>query len=137
MAKRWSLFVIVLSGFVLSGCLQTEAPKCSDSDVTGLVEQIYAEHIEELKKDNPMAAMYVEMVPKKIVKIDSARAMRYDKEVKLRECKAVAYFENNQSSDIEYTVQLDEQDESQFYVELDLDFLEDLLKSGLWKNILK
>lgn len=137
MGKSFVFGVVMLSVLLLTGCFETKAPMCSDNDVAELVEEIYAEHVEELDNDNPMSAMYIDVLPKKIIKLDSARAVRYDKEVKLRECKAVAYFDNNQTQDIEYTVQLNEQDDTQFYVELDLSFVEDLVKAGLLQNVFK
>ena len=121
----------------LSGCLQQEAPKCSDSDVKELVKEIYAENLVNLQKENPFAAMFIGTLPKKIVRIDSTRPVKYEENIKLRTCKGVAYFEDNRSANIEYTVQLDEKNADQYYVELDLSFLDGLAKQGMMENIFK
>jgi len=44
--------------------------------------------------------------------------------------------ENNITIPIEYTVQLDEKNKEQFYVELKLDFLEDLAEQGMMNQFM-
>jgi len=122
--------------FLLTGCFKSEAPKCSDPKVTQLVEQIYTNQIAELKKSNPLAAVFMAAIPQKIVRIESARPVKYEENIKLRSCKGVAVFEDNRTANIEYTVQLDEKKSDQFYVELKMDFLEGLAQQGMMDMIM-
>lgn len=121
----------------LSGCFKSEAPKCSDPQVVKLVEQLYAQQIEDLKKNNPLAAMFITAMPQKMVRIDSARPVKYDENVKLRSCKGEAVFDDNRTANIEYTVQLDEKNHDQFYVELKMDFIQGLAQQGMMEMMMK
>lgn len=121
----------------LGGCFQSDAPKCSDIKVKTVVKNVYAKQISSLANENPMAAIFADALPKKIVRIDSARPLKYEENIKLRTCKGVAYFDDNRSADIEYTVQLDEKNSDKFYVELKMDFLEDVAKEGILQHMFK
>jgi hypothetical protein len=121
---------------MLGGCFKSEAPKCSDPQVIQLVEQIYEQNIADMAKDNPMFAIIKEAVPSKIVSIDSARPVKYDENIKLRSCKAIAHFDDNRTANIEYTVQLDEKKSDEFYVELKFDFIQGLAQQGMMQQIM-
>ena len=130
---------IALASFLalgLTGCFKSEAPKCSDPEVVKLVEQIYENQMQELQKSNPLAAIFLATLPKRIVAIESARPVKYDENIKLRSCKGVAHFEDNRTANIEYTVQLDEMNGDQFYVELQMGFLEGLAQQGMMNMML-
>jgi hypothetical protein len=130
----WVLPVLLALG--LSGCFKSEAPKCSDKQVVELVEQIYTNQIQELQKSNPLAAVFLAALPKKMVAIESARPVSYDEKIKLRSCKGVAKFDDNRTANIEYTVQLDEKNNDQFYVELKMDFLEGMAQQSMMDMIM-
>ncbi len=135
--KFWQMTALTGLVLTLGGCFKSEAPKCSDKEVVQLVKQIYTEHIGELSKSNPMFMIFAAAIPKKIVKIDSARPVSYDEKIHLRQCKAQAYFDDNRTAPIEYTVQLDEKNSDQFYVELSFEFLQPLAQQGMMQQILK
>ena len=118
---------------MLSGCLNTEAPECSDEDVVGTVKNIYAE-LPEKNKDNPIAGMFMKTLPKSITSLESIRPVSYEENVKLRTCKAQATLENGQTIDIQYTVQSVENDSAQFYVELNTDFIENLMMTNIMNH---
>ncbi|WP_457597008.1 hypothetical protein [Hydrogenimonas sp.] len=126
---HWAVAAALATG--LTGCFKSEAPKCSDPEVVKLVEQIYAEQIAELQKNNPLAGIFLAGLPKKMVSIESARPVKYDENIQLRSCKGVAHFDDNSSANIEYTVQLDEKNKNQFYVELKMDFLEGMAQRSM------
>ena len=135
--KRLYIVSMAASMLMLNGCFKTEAPQCSSEEVTGMVQQIYGKHMKDMGEDNILAQVLFATVPKKISKIDSARAVSYDENIHLRSCKAQAYFESNTTAPIEYTVQLDEKDSDQIYVELKMDFVEDLAQQGMMNQIMK
>jgi hypothetical protein len=60
----------------------------------------------------------------------------YDEKVKMRSCKADVTFENNQTASVEYSVQMDEEDSENFYVELNTEFLQALMQESMMRNIL-
>ncbi len=123
--------------FGLNGCFESqEAPSCSDGRVTEMVQQIYADHMKSAGGENIFAQVFLAAAPGRIAKIDVARAVAYDEKLKLRSCKAEATFENNATSPIEYTVQLDEKDPEQMYIELKLDFLEQLMQQGMMQQFM-
>ncbi|WP_353662382.1 hypothetical protein [Hydrogenimonas sp. SS33] len=135
--RLWKKSLVLASAMVmLGGCFKSEAPKCSDPQVIGLVKQIYAENVAEMAKTNPMFAIFKEAIPSQIVSIDSARPVKYDENIKLRSCKAVARFDDNRTANIEYTVQLDEKKSDQFYVEMKFDFLQGLAQQGMMQKIM-
>lgn len=123
--------------FMLNGCFKTEAPKCSSESVTGLVQEIYEKHMKSMEEENIFAQVLLGTVPKKIIQIDSARPVAYDENIHLRSCKAQAHFEHNTTAPIEYTVQLDEKNSDQIYVELKMDFVEDLAQKNMMNQIMK
>jgi hypothetical protein len=133
--KIKTALLLVSTTFLLSGCFQDETPKCSDSDVKDLIKEIYQDSLQELSA-NPMSALFIGGLPKKIVSISSVRPVAYDKTVHLRTCKAEAKFDNNQTTDIEYTVQITEDNPDEFYVELDTSFMEGLVQSSMMQEML-
>ncbi|WP_456451761.1 hypothetical protein [Hydrogenimonas sp.] len=135
--KTWTHALLAFAvALGMTGCFKSEAPQCSDPEVVKLVEQIYENQMQELQKSNPLAAIFLATLPKKIVKIESARPVKYDENVKLRSCKGIAHFEDNRTANIEYTVQLDEKNSDQFYVELQMDFLEGLAQQNMMDMIM-
>jgi len=119
---------------MLSGCLDSEAPKCSDPAVKKLVKDLYQESVQELA-NNPMAAIFMTSLPKEITSISAVRPVAYDEKVNLRSCKAEAHFDNNISANIKYTVQLSEENPEEFYVELDTTFMEGLMQQSMMQGI--
>ena len=136
MKKLVKYLLLCIVAVSLSGCFKSEVPKCSDEQVVKLVSNIYAENISDIE-NNPFVKMIGPVLPKRIVRIESARPVKYDENIKLRSCKGIAYFDDNRTATIEYTVQLDEKDSSQFYVELKMDFLEGLVQEGVLKHLFK
>ena len=130
------LTALLASSILLTGCFNTQAPKCSDNEVKELVKNIYAEWVFNLEaSDNPMLAMFLSSLPKGIDTLDSARATSYDKEIKLRKCKADVTFDNNTNATLMYTVQINEEESDNFYVELDSDSLEAIMQQSMMSNI--
>ena len=129
--KRLVVKSLVVLGVVfgLNACSK-ETPKCSDEDVQVLVSNLYADMLENSAQNILLSAFLVN-APKSLDRLESVRAVSYDKEVKLRECKAVAHFENGYTADIEYTVQLSETNHDEFYVELKGDFLQQLMMNSI------
>ncbi len=138
MKIKWvQVTVMALGMLILNGCFNTEAPKCSDEKIEKMVKEIYADHVKTLSTENILAQLLLVTVPKKIVKLDAARPVSYDEKITLRSCKANATFETNITVPVEYTVQLDEKNKEQIYVELKLDFLEDLAQQGMMDQFMK
>ena len=131
--KMVKLFMVAAPILVLSGCFETQAPECSDEAVIETVKNIYTE-LPEKNKDNPIAGMFMKTLPKSITSLDSIRPISYDENIKLRTCKAQATLENQQTIDLQYTVQTMEKDPDQFYVELNTDFLEGLLMNNIMNH---
>jgi hypothetical protein len=125
------LFTVAL---FLSGCFENEAPKCSDPAVKGLVKNLYKESVQELA-NNPMAALFVGTLPKELHSLSAVRPVAYDEKVNLRSCKAEAHFDNNITANIQYTVQLSEENPEEFYVELDTTFMEGLMQQSMLQGI--
>ena len=126
---------LLASSLLLTGCFNTDTPKCSDAEVTGLVQEIYTGWVKNVENaQNPMLAMFLKNLPQKITDISSARATSYEKEIKLRTCKADIDFENNTTSTLVYTVQITEEDKENFYVELDSDSLETIMQQSMMSN---
>jgi hypothetical protein len=120
--------------FMLSGCFESEAPKCSDPAVKGLVKNLYQNSVKELS-NNPMTAIFIAALPKEIRSFSAVRPVAYDEKVKLRSCKAEAHFDGNVTANIEYTVQLSEENPEEFYVELDTAFMEGLVQQSMMQGI--
>lgn len=125
------------SMMLLNGCFKTEAPKCSSDQVVEMAKDIYVNHMKDLESNNIFAQVFLTTVPKKILKIDSARPVAYDENIHIRSCKAQAYFEGNITVPIEYTVQLDEKNSDKIYVDLKMDFVEDMAQQGIMNQIMK
>ncbi|MBU1218050.1 hypothetical protein KJ870_07610 [bacterium] len=124
---------ILLSAFVLfslSGCLSSEAPKCSDEDVTNLVKDLYVQMLDNMK-ETPYTAMFVTALPKEMLSIDSIRPVAYDEGIKMRSCKATAKLEGDKEINIEYTIQTNEENSDEYYVELGSDFVEGLMMQNI------
>jgi hypothetical protein len=127
---------LLASTLLLTGCFNTDAPKCSDKEVTDLVKNIYSDWVNNAEQSqNPMLAMFLNNLPKNITDISSARATSYDKEIKLRTCKADITFDNNATTSLMYTVQITEEDSENFYVELNSDSLEGIMQQSMMSNI--
>ena len=67
--------------------------------------------------------------------MNSVRAISYDEVVKLRTCRAEAVFDTNQTANIEFTVQLNEENSDEFYVDLDTEFVEGLMQQSLMQGM--
>lgn len=137
--NKKTIIIATLFGFFMSGCFSVDAPKCSDEDVEDTVKEIYLDVLKNAQDpNNSFLAAFTDGLPTAITKLSTQRAIAYDENVKLRSCKADALFDNNQTIEINYTVQLDEQDSDQFYVELDTEFLSTLMQQsmlqGIWKK---
>jgi len=131
-----SLSVSFLIIFILSGCFNTQAPKCSDDAVQETLKDVYLKVLTNLQNSqNPFLAGFTQGLPKSIDTLSSIRAVSYDEAVKIRSCKADVSFDNNQTATLEYTVQLNEENNDEFYVELDTDFLEGLMQESIMQGI--
>jgi len=131
------IIVVTLPILLLfSGCFSNEAPKCSDPAVKKMVKNLYEESLEELST-NPMAIIFMQSLPKRMLSLSAVRPMAYDEKIHLRACKAKARFDNNISSDIEYSVQLSEENPKEFYVELDTTFMEGLMQQSMIQGVFK
>jgi len=135
MKKTNILALLILAVFTLNGCMEKEAPKCSTTEVKNTVKKIYSQQMEKMK-DNILMIAFMGTVPKTITSVDSIRAVAYDETVGLRSCKAEATLGEGLKSPIEYTVQLDEKNSNQFYVELQMDFIETLAQQGMMNKFM-
>lgn len=108
--------------------LFVSTPKCSSDEVKTLVQDIYSNMINN--NDNILLQAYMAKAPKYIDSLNSIRTVSFDENVNLRECKAVANFENGSSADIEYSVQISDNNE-EFYVELKKDFLQQIMMQSI------
>ena len=127
--------MLISAMFTLNGCFKTEAPKCSSPDVKNTLKGLYAQQMKKSEQNIFMQVMMTS-VPKTMTKIDSARAVAYDENINLRSCKAEATLGKDMTATIEYTVQLDEKNNDQFYVELQMDFLENLAQQGMMNQFM-
>ncbi len=134
--KKIYMLALMLAIITLTGCVKTEAPKCSDSEVESTLKKIYTQQMEKTSA-NMLAQVLLASVPKTISEINSARPISYDENINLRSCKAEATLGKDITSTIEYTVQLDEKNNGQFYVELQMDFIEDLAQQGMMNQFMK
>ncbi|QOP40249.1 hypothetical protein [Sulfurimonas marina] len=126
----------VLLALFMSGCFSDNAPKCSNEDVQDTVKQVYTNILDNAQNSNNLfLAGFTKSLPKAMVELSSFRAVAYDETVKLRSCKAEALFDTDQTMEISYTVQLDEQDSDQFYVELDTAFMETLMQQSIMQEV--
>jgi len=132
--KIINIAAVCALALTLSGCLENEAPKCSNPAVKALVKDLYQESVKELE-NNPMAAIFMTTLPKEISSVSTVRAVAYDEKVNLRHCKAQAHFDNNISTNISYTVQLSEENPEEFYVELDTTFMEGLMQQSMMQEM--
>ena len=109
-------------------------PKCSDESVLSLVHVLYGKMrtsaIESAGWDNVL--LTAAGFPKSIVRIELPHSTRYDSAIKLRSCSANAIFTVNKmfskdqkeiSVNISYSVQLNEQNNEEFFVILEPDFI--------------
>ncbi len=120
-----SLLLALLVTF--SGCFNNEPPKCSDEGVKQTLKDLYTRWTDPNSKEKLLVSA---LLPQTISEISSFRSVSYDKETKLRSCKASAKFQNGSEAAIEYTVQTNEEDSSQYYVELSADFLQSLIMNS-------
>jgi len=132
--KIRTMIVVAMTPFLLTGCFKSEAPKCSDPAVKSLVKNLYQDSLQKLQT-NPMAVIFIAALPKEIQSITAVRPVAYDEKVNLRSCKAEAHFDNNVTANIEYTVQLSEENPEEFYVELDTTFMEGLMQQSMMQGI--
>jgi hypothetical protein len=137
LGRCWKGIAVSLLLLGTGGCFRSEAPQCSDPQVVRLVEESYAEQVGALQRSNPLAAVFLSMLPKKMVALESPRPVKYEENIRLRSCKAVARFDDNRTADIRYTVQLDERNSDHVYVELKMDFLEGLAQQSIQEEMLK
>lgn len=122
--KTIGLTLAATIAFSFSGCLKSEAPKCSDAGVKELLKDLY-----QMEMDSPLYNKK-DGFPA-ILSIDSVRTLSYDKEVAKRECKATVNFDRDLSGDIEYSVQLSEEIEGDYYVETKTSFVGILMMSAM------
>ena len=124
-----------LLAIMMQGCFTSEPPKCSDDDVKVTLNEVYGQLFTN-SQQNIFLAAFMKNLPKNIDSFSSIRATAYDETVKMRSCKADVTFENNQTATIEYSVQLNEENSDEFYVELNPDFLEGLMQQSFMQGIL-
>ena len=138
--KKMQKVSTILLGSVVavsfSGCLSSEAPKCSSDEAIESVKSLYID-MQENVKSNPYAALFASSLPKEMTSIESIRPVSYDENIKMRSCKATAKLENGSEIDIEYTIQLNEENSDEYYVELSSSFLEALMMQNMMKSIMK
>ncbi len=136
--KRVKLGVLVLVLVMMSGCFQKEVPKCSDDNVKNVLSEIYGNWSQNINNsDNPVLIMFKGAIPNSIVSFSSPRTLGFDKEIQLRTCKMDVTFDNNQSNTLQYTVQLDEEDNENFYVEISEDSLESIAQESMMKHMMQ
>ncbi|MFT7003918.1 MAG: hypothetical protein ACJAWW_001270 [Sulfurimonas sp.] len=126
--------ITLLMVMLMTGCFNSEAPKCSNKDVQETVKGLYTQLLDNTSKNVLLSGLMGDL-PKNITNMSSIRAVSYDETVKLRTCKADVQLDTNQSIQISYTVQLNEEDSDTFYVELDSGFLEGLVQKTMMKTI--
>jgi len=136
--KRLASTIVAISILMLTGCTDDTAPKCSDKDVKNTIKNIYKEWSNNINNsDNPMFYIFKGNIPNSIISFDSPRTMAYDEEIKLRTCKIGITLDDDTTAIFGYTVQLNEEDLSNFYVEIDEKSLEEIAQASLMKNLMK
>jgi len=122
---------VIFTSLFLTGCF-SEAPKCSDAEVKETLKSVYLQVLDNINSSNNMfLAGFASSLPKAIESIDSIRTVAYDEKIELRQCKADVRFDNNQTASISYSVQVNEENSDEFYVELDTEFVEGLMQSNM------
>lgn len=120
----------------LSGCFKHETPQCSDIKVQQSVKTLYIQILQNSQTaKNPFLAGFTNNLPQSIQSLSLIRSVSYDDELKIRTCKANALFDNNQSINIEYTIQINEKNSDDFYIELDTEFLEEMMQQNIMQGI--
>jgi hypothetical protein len=131
-----TIVLSLLLTIFMTGCFNNEPPKCSDDDVQETLKSIYTQVLENVQNSgNPFLAGFTKSLPQGIQSLSSIRPVAYDEAVKIRSCKAEALFDNNQTAAIEYTVQTNEENSDDFYVELNTEFLEGLMQQSIMQGI--
>jgi len=131
---------ILLPSFLLviflSGCFNNNPPKCSDEKVQETVKGLYVQILQNVQNSgNPFLAGFTNSLPQNIKSLSSIRPVAYDEMIQMRTCKANALFENNQTLSIQYTIQTNEENGGDFYIELDTEFLEGLMQQNIMQGI--
>ncbi len=113
-----------------TGCFKNGAPSCTNKEVKATVMELY------LEVSGSGYSLGKLTLPNTMTSLDNVRPTSYDKEIKLRTCKANAHFDTGDVMEIEYTVQLME-DTNQPYIELKNDFAQQLLQQKIYENLNK
>ena len=130
-----TLFIALFISIFVTGCFNNEPPKCSDKEVEVSVKKLYIQVLGNIKKsNNPFLLGFMQKLPQNIQSLSSIRAVAYEEKIKMRSCKAEAIFENNQTASIKFTIQTNEENDD-FYVELDTEFLEGLMQESIMQGI--
>ena len=106
MKKSHLLALAIPAIMTMNGCMESEAPKCSNDEVIKTVKNLYSGKVEEMGK-NIFTQVLLASIPKEMTGVTSTRAVPYDEKVHLRTCKAEAEL-GAAKIPIEYTVQLTE-----------------------------
>jgi len=129
--KKTFMLTSLVGIIAFSGC-STDTPKCSDVRVKTKVINTYKKWKDELNNTkNPLFEIFLKGKIPNLLVLKNARAISYNKEIKLRECKAEAIFDNNQTWTIHYTVQNSEENPRDFYVEISKKSLDKVAKESI------
>ena len=129
-------FLTLLLAFLMTGCFNNEPPKCSDESVHVTLQDVYLQVLDNINDSgNPFLAGFSKNLPQNLMSLSSVRAVSYDEAVLLRSCKADALFDNGETVGINYTVQANEENSDEFYVELETEFLEGMMQKSMMQGI--
>jgi len=134
---------IATTSVLITGCGDTniskkEAPLCSDTKIIDTLKKTYYERVQKIKK-NPgrgiTTRIFVMAVPEKMIDITSARSVEYKENINLRSCKAKVFMGKDITLPVEYTVQADEKNSEQIYVDLNMNFLQGTVQPSILKRL--
>jgi len=124
------LFLLLISSISLSAFIfEKTPPKCSDKETINSLKKIYININKQQSK--------VTKLPKSIKSLNSIRATSYNRDIALRGCKALVKLSNDTELNMQYTVQLDETNSDNFYVEIEQSFISNLIAQSYLKNLRK
>lgn len=108
--KRLNMLIIILFSFLLSGCLEPKLPKCDNKDVQKILRQMKSEN------QSLFIVGFNSIVKEKF------QQLQFDRESKIRLCKAAVYFSDHKMGWIYYKIfwnVLSEDDlKKEFFVEV-------------------
>ncbi|OOH89286.1 hypothetical protein BMT54_06875 [Pasteurellaceae bacterium 15-036681] len=104
MKKITTLFSIMLSAFLLSGCLDADLPKCGDKEAKTTLSDI----INDVFKGDSI----------KFIEAKNFKEKGFNKDKEIRVCTADVMLSNGEEEEITYNIYWDNKKKSMFMVEI-------------------